>query len=158
MTDKLPPIMFEDARLLFRNFTGREGPYNREGDRGFSVEIPDEAVAKKMMEDGWNVKWPKAREDEEEESYSPHLPVAVKFDILPPRIVLITSKARTTMTKEMVGELDSIEIETVDLMVNASNWTVNGKTGVKAYLKSMYVTMAEDELDRKYAVSNGEEQ
>ena len=38
-------IVLEDATLLggqFRNFSGRGGPYNREGDRNFAVRIEPE--------------------------------------------------------------------------------------------------------------------
>ena len=39
----------------------------------------------------------------------------------------------------------------MDLTLNPYAWEVNGKTGVKAYLKSIFVTIVEDDLDRKYA-------
>lgn len=33
-------ILLEDVRIIFRNFAGREGMYNREGDRNFAVLLP----------------------------------------------------------------------------------------------------------------------
>ncbi len=51
MTDQAKTFMVEDARLIFRNFAGKEGQYNREGDRNFAVILPDD-VAEQMEKDG----------------------------------------------------------------------------------------------------------
>jgi hypothetical protein len=48
-------IVLEDVKLIFRNFAGREGMYNREGDRNFAVELPKD-VAEELAANGWNVK------------------------------------------------------------------------------------------------------
>jgi hypothetical protein len=34
-------------------------------------------------------------------------------------------------------------------------WDVNGKTGVKAYLKTLFVTIDEDALELKYGQTGG---
>lgn len=149
---KLGPATLEDVRIIFRNFEGKEGQYNRAGDRNFAVVLTKE-MAEAMMEDGWNVKFPKARPDidPEEDTRDPYLQVTVGYKGRPPRIVTITSRGRTELSEENVEILDWVDIAKVDLVIRPYEWEVNGRSGVKAYLKSMYVTIDEDDLDRKYA-------
>jgi hypothetical protein len=47
--------------------------------------------------------------------------------------------------------LDWVDIINVDLIVRPYAWTVNQKSGVKAYLQSLYVTIEEDPLEIKYS-------
>lgn len=141
-------VTIEDARIIFRNFAGKEGQYNREGDRNFGVILEPE-VAKAMVEDGWNVKYLKPREGDEEPT--PWVQVSVSYKGRPPRVVMVTSRGRTTLGEDLVELLDWADLSTVDLILNPYEWAVNGKTGVKAYLKSIFVTIQEDELERKYA-------
>lgn len=146
-------VVMEGVRIIFRNFSGKEGQYNREGDRNFGVILPD-GVAEAMLADGWNVKYLKPREgdDEELEEATPYIQVSVNFKNRPPTIVVITSRARTRLSEDTVATLDWAEFKTVDLICNPYNWEVGDKSGVKAYLKSLYVTIEEDALELKYAV------
>lgn len=153
MPDEAKTFMVEDARLVFRNFSGKEGQYNREGDRNFSV-ILDPEIAEVMLRDGWNVKYLASRDNGEPDT--PYIQVAVNFKNRPPRIVMITSTARTTLNEESVEVLDWAEIRTADLIARAYFWEVNGKTGIKAYLQSLFVTIEEDALERKYAMMEQE--
>ena len=154
MADEAKTFMVENARLVFRNFSGKEGQYNREGDRNFAV-ILDESAAEVMLKDGWNVKFLASRE--EEEADTPYIQVAVNFNNRPPRVVMITSTARTHLDENSIPVLDWADIQTCDLIARAYDWTVNGKSGTKAYLQSMFVTIEEDELERKYALTEMEE-
>lgn len=140
--------VMEDVRIVFRNFAGKEGMYNREGDRNFAVLLDDER-AEQMAQDGWNVKWLKAREEGEKEQA--YLQVSVNFKGRPPRIVMITSRGRNPLTEDEVELLDWADIRTCDLIVRPYEWAVNGKTGIKAYLQSIFVTIDEDPLELKYA-------
>lgn len=143
-------VLMEGVRIIFRNFTGKEGQYNREGDRNFAVLL-DEVVANSMAEDGWNIKWLKPREDDEGEASQAYLQVSVNFKGRPPRIVLVTSRGRTNLDEDSVEMLDWADIRNVDLIVRPYAWVVNEKSGIKAYLQSIYVTIEEDALERKYA-------
>lgn len=141
-------LTIEGARIIFRNFSGEEGMYNRAGDRNFAVVL-DNALAEQMLKDEWNVKHLKPREEGEEPT--PYVSVAVSWRNRPPTIVLISSKGRTMLDEASVDILDKVDIENVDLIINPSRWTQpSGKTGIKAYLQSMYVTVFEDDLARKY--------
>lgn len=143
-------VMMEGVTIIFRNFSGREGQYNREGDRNFAVLL-DEKTAKAMAEDNWNVKWLKPRNEEEEEAPQAYLPISAKWTGRPPRVVLITGRGRTYLDEGQVEMLDWADFLNVDLIVRPYEWTVNGKTGIKAYLQSLYVTIQEDPLELKYA-------
>jgi hypothetical protein len=160
---QLKPVLMEGVRIIFRNFKGEEGQYNREGVRTFGVILPD-PVAEAMGNDGWNVKRLKPSEEEQEQGVEQGpawLPVEAAFDKgRPPKIVLITSRGKTTLTDETVEQLDWVDIAVddesglpkCDLIVRPYFWTnAMGASGIKAYLKSMFVTIEEDDLERKYA-------
>ena len=142
-------VLMEGVRIIFRNFAGKEGQYNREGDRNFAVLL-DDTVATAMAEDNWNIKWLKPRSEEEGDTPQAYLPISVNFKGRPPRIVMITSRGRTNIDESQVETLDWVDIINVDLIVRPYEWTVNGKSGVKAYLQSIYVTIEEDPLELKY--------
>lgn len=142
-------LTLEDAKLIFRNFSGKEGQYNNEGDRSFCV-ILDPGTAKVMLDDGWNIRELPAREEGDEPV--PYVNVKVNFKGRPPKIVMLTSTQRTILNESSVEVLDWADIRMADLIIRGFDWSVNGKSGTKAYLQSLYVTIEEDDLDRKYAV------
>lgn len=154
-------VLLEGVRLVFRNFSGKEGQYNREGDRNFGVIIPDEATAQAMLEDGWNIKYLKPRENDEEEAETPWLPVKVGFGKgRPPSIYLVTQEGRkrTALTEETVHELDWADITNVDMIVRPYHYDVSGREGISAYVQTMYVSIIEDPLRAKYEAMDEEQE
>ena len=147
------PLNIADARIGFRNFEGREGLYNKSGDRSFVVFLDDE-TAKTLFEEGWNVKFPKEREgiDPEEDDRSPHLQVSVSFDNYPANVFLISNDNPTRLDESEVSMLDWAELSNVDLVIRPYTWEVNGKSGIKAYLKAGYFTIITDMFAAKYGV------
>ena len=147
-------VLIEDARLIFLNFAGKETEYNRQGDRNFGVILPED-VAQRMESDGWNIKWLKAREEGDVDV--PWVQVSVSFKNKPPKVVMVTSRNRTILDEDTIEMLDYADIAKVDLILNPYSWTVRDASGIKAYLKTMFVTIEEDELELKYAQEPNEE-
>lgn len=152
MAEEMPTFMIEGARLIWRNFSGLETVVKPAGTKTFSVVL-DKKIADQMATDGWNVKC-KIPDEEDAEEFC-HIEVTVGYKIRPPLIVVITESGRMTLNEETVGTLDWAEIRNADLIARGYMWNVNGKSGVKAYLQSLYVTIEEDALARKYALPEG---
>lgn len=152
MIDSGVEVLMEGVTVVFRNFEGKEGQYNRKGVRNFAVLLDDD-VAESMAADGWNVKYLQPREEDEDDTTpQAYLPVEVAYDKgRPPHVVLVTSRGRTNLDENQVEMLDWADIKNVDMIVRSYQWDVNNKQGVKAYLKSFYATIEEDPLELKYA-------
>lgn len=147
-------ITIRNARIIYRNFKGKGSQYNPEGCRNFSVVIDDEGFANTLMDDGWNVKPLKKRNDSDPQHY--HLPVAVVYGPYPPTIRMISQSGGMILNEDTVSMLDWQEITNVDLIIHPREYEVRGQKGIKAYLKSMNVTVQEDELAAEYNAQFGD--
>ena len=136
-------LQIDDARIIYRNFSGVGSKFNREGDRNFAVYIPDEDMANELKERGWNVKIKPPREDGDDPFM--FLPVKIKFNDRGPSVYLVTGNKKTPLNENTVSCLDDIDILSVDLDIRPYDWEVNDKTGRTAYLQSIWVTQ---EVDR----------
>lgn len=162
------PVKFLDARLIWVNFSGEAKQYNDPGDRNFHIVL-DEATYNAMLADGWNVKKKPARDKhgqldpDAEPLYVLKVDVGFNPNARPPKVVLVTKGGRKqtilgvhpdgSVHPDEVNVLDLVEREKVDLIITGGVWGPNasGEYGIKAWLKTIYVTQREDELELLYA-------
>ena len=136
-------LQIDDARIIYRNFSGVGSKFNREGDRNFAIYIDDEDIANELRDSGWNVKIKPPREDGDDPFMFLH--VKIKFNDRGPSVYLVTGNKKTPLNENTVSCLDDIDILSVDLDIRPYDWEVNDKTGRTAYLQSIWVTQ---EVDR----------
>lgn len=136
-------LQIDDARIVYRNFSGTGSKFNREGDRNFAVVIPDQDIADELVNRGWNVKIKPPR-DEDDTPFM-FLPVKIKFNERGPKVYLQSGDKTIELDEESVDCLDDVDILGVDLDIRPYDWEVNGKQGRTAYLQSIHVVQ---EIDR----------
>ena len=147
-------LKIENARVIFRNFSGQETQFNRAGQRNFSVVIDDPETARQLNSQGWNVRLLESKDDGEPIYI---LQVKINFgSFSPPKVNMVTGTGRnmvtTPLTEETIGILDAADIKYVDIIVNPYEWEVNNKSGIAAYLKTMYAVIEEDAFAEKYSM------
>jgi hypothetical protein len=148
-------ITIRNAQLIYRNFTGKAGPYNEEGERSFAVLL-DEVLAMDLRERGMNVK-PLRKRDEDDDVQMYYLPVAVSYRIRPPRIYMVTGDGnvlplrKTLLSEDLISMMDNLELGEAHMVIAVSNYEVRGTKGKKAYLQSLFGHVLMDELEQEYA-------
>ena len=145
-------LQIDDARIVYRNFSGAPSKFNREGDRNFAVVIETQEQADALIAEGWNVKI-KAPRDEGEDPFI-YLPVKIKFNDRGPSVYLRSGKAMRKLGEDTVDVLDNVDILSVSMDLRPYDWEVNGKSGRTAYLQSINVTQEVDRFADMYAEVN----
>ena len=145
-------LQIDDARIIFRNFSGAPSKFNREGDRNFAVIIPEQEIADALIAEGWNVKIKPPREDGDTPFM--YLPVKIKFNDRGPRVYLKSGSNIIRLDEEPISCLDNVDIISVDLDIRPYDWNVNGMEGRTAYLQSIQVTQEVDRFYDQYEKQN----
>lgn len=154
-------LFFENATILYRNFQGLEkrSPtgiiVNEEGSRNFSVIIDDPDTAARLKEDGWNVKIRMPREDGD--TTLNYLTIRVRFDRVPPKVWLVTTRngqvtSKNQLDESTIDQLDQVDIVNVDLEVNPYHHKMDD--GITAYLREGFFTIAESRFADKYRIDD----
>jgi hypothetical protein len=153
-TGQRETVTIRDARIIYRNFTGKKGPYNEEGERSFSILL-DAGLGGELSERGLNVKPIRQRDEDEEPMF--HLPVAVSYKIRPPRVYTVTGDGvrlplrKQIMPEDVVHMMDLLDLGDCHMVLSISNYDVRGTKGKKCYLQSFFGHVLMDELEQEYS-------
>ena len=164
-------LQIDNARIMFKNFKGEEGPYNREGERSFSLVIaggtlddgrsrePREVTAEEMAEAlmnetnrygvGWNIKIKPAREEGEVPFM--RLPVKISTKNRIPAIYVNSAGKVRRLDEDTMGIIDDIAIRSVNLDIRPFDGEVHGSPHRTAYLDSIEVIQEIDRFTALYA-------
>lgn len=147
-------IQIENARIIWPNFSGKAGRFNREGERDFTLVIPNEEIYEALINDvnefgaGWNVRY----RDPIDPDGEPFITMKVKVNCneYGPKAMLISGGRKIDLNAESISCLDSIDMAVVDLTIRANDGEMNGKAYRSAWLDAIYVTQELDPLAAKY--------
>jgi hypothetical protein len=148
-------LQIDNARIIYKNFSGKPVPYNREGERDFTLVIDDQDICDALLADvnkdgvPWNVKIKAPREVDEAPFIT--LKVKVKFSDYGPRAYLQAGEKTVELDEETIGCLDNIDMANVDLDIRPYDNVTNGKPYRTAYLQAIHVTQNVDRFAERFA-------
>lgn len=142
-------INIEGANIIWKNFSGERDRFNP-GKRGFSVVIDDAVMADELKQEGWNVKERPLQEEADPSEQEWTLPVKLNMNRYT-QVWLIVGNHKTLLNEDTVAQLDVVDITDCDLSIRPYEWEMSGRTGITAYVDSMYVTIRENKFAEKYA-------
>lgn len=142
-------INIENATIIWKNFSGERDKYNP-GKRGFSVVIDDPVMADELSNEGWNIKERPLPEGADSSEQEWTLPVKLNMNHYT-QVWLIVGKRKTLLDENTVAQLDIADITNCDISIRPYEWEMSGRSGITAYVDSMYVTIRENRFAEKYA-------
>lgn len=139
-------LKIENAKILYKNFSGRETAVNRKGSRNFFVRI-DGRKANKLKKQGWNIKCTdfkvKTKGNTSKNKKVWFLPVSIKENIYDiekePKIYMQIKGDKDGMVVDEtnIKLLDYCDFSYAYIEVYPYKLSLpNGTSGTKAYLKS----------------------
>ena len=156
LNDARNRLTVEGARMIFKNFEGVEKDYNNAGRRNFCLVLDSQELIDEVVELGIPIKEWLPADAEEPVRF---IKVNVNMDgNYPPKVNLISSKNITRLDASSIKLLDHCAFSNVDLTIVPHQYNFGNKTGINAYLSTMYATEIEDDLDLKYAETFGDQE
>lgn len=131
-------IEINNAKILWKNFTGVSGFYDKEGGRNFCLVLPDDASVNFFEQNGYSVAIKSSGVEVRE--FIRYLKVKLKFNNGEPTIILESNNKTIRVDENLVSVLDFIKIKSIDMSIKPYHWELpNGEHGQIAYLNSMTV-------------------
>lgn len=155
-------LWLRDVETIFCNFEGRERDLNPEGVRNFCVFIDDPELADSLASDGLNVKWEKLSPREAtERAPRPFIKVNVSYRFGAPTVIAYygkyvadddTVRYRKCMylDENAIKKLDRWPLERMDVGIELSPYSVNGRSGLSAYLHELRAVRQDSPFDTDY--------
>lgn len=146
----LDNIIIEDAKIFWKNLSGAPDKFNSQGgNRTFCVWIPSLEDAQALLDIGWPIKYSQPRDEQEDPR--PYLKVKATYGKVPPNIYICNKHNKTLLDSSTVGIIDNAEIKRVDVEIRPYCYeNIAGKSGISAYVKTMYVTIQDDPFADRY--------
>lgn len=156
-------LELEHAKIMggkFKNFSGRQTEYNKEGSRYIHIVIPSDKVDD-LIEKGWTIKQLPPREEGDEPVY--FLKVNIRFvadgGINDPKIYKgISSDNMHKVTVDTVSDMDRDEFENIDIVIRPYHWSRSTGEGISAYLEEMYALIKGSRFSAKYSIKDDEDE
>lgn len=149
---RYPLLVAMNCKIVGKDFGGKVTRYNKDGNKSFLLVFTDHDFARKLIEDGWNVKQfkPKPRADNDSERADNNseldyfMNVAVSYKIFPPEIGIVNEDGTIAQLDESgIKVLDRSNISSADVSITQSHWIDDdGKECIKGYLRKLHVRLA----------------
>lgn len=152
-------LEFLQAQIGLRNFEGREGRFNKDGERSFAIFLTEEQAVE-LINQGLNVKPPKFDEEGNQLGRS-FLKVKVRFDIMPPEIFFSRGEEDENgkiiiklLPMSELRTLDNADLEYCDLKVNVREWIKGPNKGKSVYLDSGVFIAKRNPMIERYNIQD----
>lgn len=155
-------LWLRDVETTFCNFEGRERDMNPEGVRNFCVFIDDLDLADSLANDGLNVKWEKLSPKEAtERAPRPFIKVNVSYRFSAPTVIAYYGKYIADdgaahykkcmyLDEKTIKKLDRWQLEQMDVGIELSPYSFNGRSGLSAYLHELRAVRQDSPFDADY--------
>lgn len=157
-----------DARLIFKNFSGKPDIFSGSETPTFGVLIPaeavvfDERIGKYFTREcdiipefasGIIAHKLKPRHEDDDPAYWLKIKINMDRDN-PPKIYVDRAGEKSRLTKETIKVLDYADIDKASMQLSVYNWSMAGSSGRSLYLKNLICFINENDFMSKYDISD----